>query len=83
LDGHSGQTGGLAILGLVKVPGNCSLLIPRHQQKAWIFSACQEYMVDKKAPDTRFDQCLQGFRVLKKLPTMGCTVFPVYAKILE
>jgi hypothetical protein len=36
--------------------------------------ACQEYILDKKTPDMRFDQCLQGFRDLKKAATMACTI---------
>jgi hypothetical protein len=45
--------------------------------------SCQEYILDNKAHDTRFDQCLQGFRGLKKPPTMGCTNSAFYAKFLQ
>jgi hypothetical protein len=45
--------------------------------------ACQEYILDKVAPDTRFDQCLQGFRVLKKVVIMACTVSAFCAKIFK
>ena len=44
---------------------------------------CQEYILDKQAPDTRFDQCLQGFRVIKKAPTMACTNSALCAKIAK
>jgi hypothetical protein len=40
-------------------------------------------ILDNKAPGTRFGQCLQGFRVIKKVPTMGCTISAFYAKILQ
>jgi hypothetical protein len=40
-------------------------------KKPGFWSACQEYILDKEAPDTRISQCLQGFRVVKKPPTMG------------
>jgi hypothetical protein len=50
-------------------------------KKALFFGSCQEYILDKEAPDTRFAQCLQVFRVEKKPPTMGCTNFAVYAII--
>ena len=33
----------------------------------------QENILYNNALDTRFDQCLQGFRVLKIDPTMSCT----------
>jgi hypothetical protein len=50
----------------------------------WRFlGACQEYILDKKAPDTRFDQCLQGFRDLKKAATMACTNSAFCAKIAK
>jgi hypothetical protein len=45
------------------------------------FDVCQEYILDKTAPDTRFDQCLQGFRVLKKGVTMACTNSALCAKM--
>jgi hypothetical protein len=35
----------------------------RDGENARFLGACQEYILDKKAPDTRFDQCLQGFCV--------------------
>jgi hypothetical protein len=41
--------------------------------KILFLAPCQEYMLDKTARDTRFDQCLQGFRVLKKVVIMTCT----------
>jgi hypothetical protein len=44
---------------------------------------CQEYILDNKAPDTCFGQCLQGFRVLKKVVTMTCTVSAFCAKIAK
>ena len=37
--------------------------IPLPVKKAGFWGVCQEYILDKTAPDTRFDQCLQGFRV--------------------
>ena len=46
-----------------------------------ISGVCQQYILDKQEPDTRFDQCLQGFRVLKKGVTMTCTISAVYAII--
>jgi hypothetical protein len=50
-------------------------------KKGPVFGACQEYILDTKAPDTRFDQCLQGFRVFKKVVIMTCTIYAVYAII--
>jgi hypothetical protein len=52
-------------------------------KKALFPGACQEYILDKEAADTRFDQCLQGFRVLKKVVIMTCTNSAFYAKILQ
>ena len=52
-------------------------------EKVRFLDACQEYILDKKAPGTRFDQCLQGFRVIKEAPTMGCTISALCAKILQ
>ncbi len=43
-------------------------------KKRVFLGAGQESILDKKAPDTPFDQCLQGFRILKKPPTMSCTI---------
>jgi hypothetical protein len=45
------------------------------------FAPCQEYILDKKAPGTRFDQCLQGFRVTKKVVIMTCTLSAFCAKM--
>jgi hypothetical protein len=42
-----------------------------------------ENILDKKAPDTHFGQCLQRFRVTKKFPTMGCTISALCAKLLQ
>jgi hypothetical protein len=42
-------------------------------EKARFMGCCQENILDKQAPDTRFGQCLQGFRVIKKVATMACT----------
>ena len=41
---------------------------------SWVFfqALCQEFIFDTKDPDTRFDQYLQGFCVLKIVPTVGC-----------
>jgi hypothetical protein len=52
-------------------------------QSAGFWGACQEYILDKKAPDTRFVQCLQGFRVMKKAATMACTNSAFCAKLLQ
>jgi hypothetical protein len=52
-------------------------------KKALFPDACQEYILDKEAADTRFDQCLQGFRVLKKVVIMTCTKSAFCAKILQ
>jgi len=35
---------------------------------------CQEFILDTEALDTRFDQCLRGFCVLKIVPTLGCGI---------
>jgi hypothetical protein len=43
------------------------------------FAPCQEYILDRKAAGTRFDQCLQGFRVLKIVVIMTCTKSAIYA----
>jgi hypothetical protein len=43
-------------------------------KKPGFLGACQEYILDKKAPDTHFGQCLRGFRVLKKVAIMTCTI---------
>src|SRR5208282_4516749 len=43
-------------------------------KKCGFLGACQEYILDKKAPDTLFCQCLQGFCDLKKAATMACTI---------
>jgi hypothetical protein len=42
-------------------------------EKSPVLGVCQEYILDNKPPDTRFVQCLQGFRVIKKVATMACT----------
>jgi hypothetical protein len=47
------------------------------------WGACQEYILDNKAPDTRFDQCLQGFRITKKAATMRGTISAFCAKLLK
>jgi hypothetical protein len=52
-------------------------------EKTCFLGACQEYILDKEASDTRFDQCLQGFRVLKKGVTMACTISAFCAKIIQ
>jgi hypothetical protein len=44
--------------------------------------ACQEYILDTKTTDTRFGQCLQGYRVFKKVVTMTCTNSAFYAIML-
>jgi hypothetical protein len=52
-------------------------------QKKWLFlvvkkspfwGGSQKNILDKKAPGALFGQCLQGFCVIKKPPTMGCTI---------
>jgi hypothetical protein len=48
-------------------------------EKARFFGSWSRNILDKKAPGARFNQCLQGFRVIKKPPTMGCTVFVLCA----
>jgi hypothetical protein len=50
---------------------------------AGFWGDCQEYILDNKAPGLRFDQCLQGFRDLKKAATMACTNSALCAKILQ
>jgi hypothetical protein len=40
-------------------------------------------MLDRKVPNMRFDQCLQGFRVLKKVVIMTCTKSALYAKLAQ
>ncbi len=50
---------------------------------AGFLGVCQEYILDKQAPDTRFDQCLQGVRVLKISVTMTCTLSALCAKICQ
>jgi hypothetical protein len=52
-------------------------------ERAMFLGACQQYILDKQAPDTHFGQCLQGFRVVKKPPTMGCTISAFCAKIVK
>jgi hypothetical protein len=52
-------------------------------KKALFPGACQEYILDKTAPDTHFTQCLQGFRIPKKLSTMTCTNSALHAKLLQ
>jgi hypothetical protein len=49
----------------------------------WFFGTCQEYILDNKARDTRFDQCLRGFRVTKKVVIMTCTNSDFSAKIVK
>jgi hypothetical protein len=39
----------------------------------------QENILDTEAPGTRFDQCLQGFRILKISVIMTCTNSSLYA----
>jgi hypothetical protein len=51
-------------------------------KKPGFFGLRQQYILDKRPPDTRFDQCLQGFRVLKKAFMMTCTNSATYSKIL-
>jgi hypothetical protein len=48
-------------------------------KKARFLVLRQEYILDKRAPDTIFCQCLQGFRVLKKGVIMACTNSAFYA----
>jgi hypothetical protein len=43
-------------------------------KKGPVFVLLSRNILDNEAPDIRFDQCLQGFRVIKKAPTMRCTV---------
>jgi hypothetical protein len=52
-------------------------------EKPAFLGACQEYILDKQATGTRFGQCLQGFRVLKKVVTMTCTISAFCAKIVK
>jgi len=60
--------------------GGC---VPLRQTIPGFSRSCQEYILDKEAPDTRFDQCLQGFRVLKKVVTMTCTNSAFCANLLQ
>jgi hypothetical protein len=53
------------------------------EKKSCFWGACQEYIIDNKAPGARFDQCLRGFRVLKKSVMMTCTISTLCAKILK
>jgi hypothetical protein len=55
----------------------CAVKRPR------VWGACQEYILDREAPGTRFDQCLQGFRVGKKAATGTCGVFALCATMGE
>jgi hypothetical protein len=52
-------------------------------KKPGFLASCQENILDKSARDTRFDQCLQGFRVIKKAATMACTISAFCAKIFK
>jgi hypothetical protein len=54
-----------------------------HPGKKPFFAPCQQYILDREAPDTRFDQCLQWFRVLKKVVIMTCTKSAFYAKLVQ
>jgi hypothetical protein len=62
--------------------GGCDFA-PLRLKRGGFWGICQEYILDKRAPDTRFDQCLQGFRVLKKGVIMTCTNSAFYAKIFK
>jgi hypothetical protein len=44
---------------------------------------CQQYILDKQAPGTRFDQCLQGFCALKKPSIMEGGLSALCAKICQ
>ena len=46
----------------------------RIMKKPGFLGACQEYILDNKAPGARFGQCLRGFRVLKKVVIMTCAI---------
>jgi hypothetical protein len=52
-------------------------------KKPAFLGCCQEYILDKEAADTRFGQCLQGFRVTKKVVIMTCTISAFGAKIRQ
>jgi hypothetical protein len=71
------------IRGQIVKPDNEKVILGGVVKKSGFWAACQEYILDNKAPDTRFVQCLQGFRVITKLPTMGCTLSAFCAKIFE
>jgi len=58
-------------------------VVRRGGEKAPFWGSCQEYILDKTSPDTPFGQCLQGFRVLKKVVTMTCTISAFCAKIFK
>ena len=47
--------------------------------KPCFWDACQEFILDKKTPGMRFDQCLQGFCSLKISVTMSCGDLAVWA----
>jgi hypothetical protein len=50
-------------------------------KKARFLACCQENILDTKASDNRYDQCLQGFRSSKISVTMSCGTFAVYANM--
>jgi hypothetical protein len=50
-------------------------------KKPVFWSDCQENILDICVLDTRFDQCLQGFRSRKKPFPGKCTNLALYAKM--
>ena len=58
-------------------------LLPHYCRHVHPLLLNQLNILDNKAADTRFDQCLQGFRIIKKAPTMSCTISAVCAKLLQ
>ena len=54
----------------------------RGVKKPGFWGVCQENIIDKWTIDTRFDQCLQGFRSLKISVTMSCGILALCAIII-